>query len=116
MTLEDVFADLYAKYGEELPWGLITDSKSAGMFVVELKKELKDKNGLLHYEINAVARSYAADDVLYRLRCDWQNELYRIYHLTYSEQNSEGFPKYIEFTQIQQVKDYIEQEYVKNYT
>jgi hypothetical protein len=42
-------------------------------------------------------------------------DIYRIYHLTYSEKNAEGFPKYKEFAGILAVKEYIESEFVKGY-
>ena len=79
MTAEEVFYDLNQKYGEELHFRF---EKS----------------------VYAVARSDSNDDVLYLLCGDSRGDVYRIYHLTYSNKNKEGYPRYEEFVSIQAVK------------
>lgn len=41
---------------------------------------------------------------------------YYIFHLTYSKQNSEGFPKYEKLVDIYAEKEFIEKTFYKNYT
>lgn len=42
-------------------------------------------------------------------------EILYIFHLTYSKQNLEGFPKYEKFADIYVVKEFMEQAFIKNY-
>lgn len=41
MTAEEVFCDLYDKYGKDFTWHMIPLSQSNGTLVEELKKEIK---------------------------------------------------------------------------
>ena len=38
MTIEEVFSDLYDKYGEDFNWYMLPLTQADGMFVTELKK------------------------------------------------------------------------------
>ena len=73
MTLEEMFCDLYDKYG-------------------------KDFN----------------DDVLYVVRSGIGRDIYYMFHLTYSAHNADGFPRYVEFTDLFAVKEFIERSYIED--
>ena len=53
----------------------------------------------------------------YHSQTVWEQgaDTYYIFHLIYSKQNLEGFPKYEKFADIYAVKEFIEQKFVKNY-
>lgn len=91
---------LSEKYGDEFNWGIIPENNT---FV----RKLLDETNISDYcSIEAIARSYSNDDVLFL----FNNKVYRIYHLTYSKQNIEGFPKYVEFTDGKAVIEYLEKQ------
>ena len=113
ITAEEAFCELAEKYGEEFTWGMIPFGNRT--FVPELKKEIGENDPLYNELIYAVAKSYVNDDVLFVVGGYRDVDIYRIYHLTYSEKNAEGFPKYEEFAGILAVKEYIESEFVKGY-
>ena len=99
MTAEEVFCDLLDKYGEDFNWHMVPLSQASGFLVEELKKEIGEGHILYHKKIWAVAKCTSTDG----------------FHLTYSHQNIEGFPKYKKFADIQAVKEFIEQSFVQNY-
>ena len=82
MTAEEIFCDLFDKYGEDLNWHMVPLSQSN-------------------------------DDVLYVTGGEQGGDTYYIFHLTYSKQNLEGFPKYEKFADIYAVKEFIEQAFIK---
>ena len=43
------------------------------------------------------------------------NNIYRIYHLTYSTHNENGFPRFMEFVDINKVITYIEKQFIEEY-
>lgn len=93
------------KYGEEFNWGIVPKENG---FVEALKKEVDISQ---YDDVKAIARSYSCDDVLFLL----DNNIYRIYHLTYSMKNINGFPRYIEFFDVKKVVDYIENQFIEEY-
>lgn len=115
MTAEEVFSDLYDKYGEELNWYMIPLSQSGGALVSELKKEIGKEHFLYDKRTWAVAKCESNDEVLYVTGNGFGADIYYIFHLTYAEQNVEGVPKYKELIDIYAVKEYIEQSFVKSY-
>lgn len=56
MTAEEVFSDLYDKYGDDFNWHMIPLSQSGGEFVSELKKEIGKDHFLYDKRIWAVAK------------------------------------------------------------
>lgn len=93
------------KYGEEFNWGIVPQENG---FVRVLSKET---NVSQYEEVQAVARSYACDEVLFL----FDNNIYRIYHLTYSMNNLNGFPRYKEFLDAEKVVEYIENQFIEEY-
>lgn len=55
------------------------------------------------------------DDVLYVTENECGADIYYIFHLTYSENNSDGSPQYTEFKSIHSVKDFIKQSFIQSY-
>ena len=93
------------KYGEDFNWGIVPKENG---FVDELKRE----TDISHYnEVIAIARSYSCDEVLFL----FDNGFCRIYHLTYSMSNLEGFPRYKEFLDAEKLVEYIENQFVEEY-
>jgi len=95
---------------EECNWRTL--SLSDEYFMNELRRELGQEADLFR-KICAVAKSDYNDDVLYLLHSN-KNAVYRIYHLTYSGNNAEGYPEYQEFADIKAVRDYIESQFISN--
>lgn len=115
MTAEEVFSDLFDKYGDNFNWHMVPLTQAGGTFVNELKKEIGQNHFLYDKKIWAVAKCDSNDDVLYVIGDESGSDSYYIFHLTYSEQNAEGFPKYEKFANINAVKVFIEQAYINNY-
>lgn len=115
MTADEIFSDLFDQYGEDFNWYMVPLSQASGTLVKELKREIGKDHFLYHKKIWAVAKCESNDDVLYVTGSGKGTDRYYIFHLTYSVQNSEGFPKYQEFPDIGAVKDYIEKSFVENY-
>lgn len=114
MTVEEIMDKLYHEYGEEFNWHMIPFSQaSRGHFIEELKKELGEDNDFFETDVYAVAKCDSNDDVLYGT--DIANEPWRIYHLTYSSINRDGFPKYIGFASRKEAMEYIRDEFEREY-
>ncbi len=113
MTAEEVFDDLSNKYGDDFNWHILPLSNKT--FVTELKKEIGKEHFLYNEQLWAVAKCDSNDDVLYVAGTDGGKDIYYIFHLTYSEHNAKGFPKYKSFEGIEAVKEYIEQVFITEY-
>ena len=83
-------------------------------FVAELKKEIGRNHFLYNKQIWAVAKCDSNDDVLYLADNGGGTDIYYMFHLTYSECNADGFPRYEKFEGIHAVKGYIEQSLNQN--
>ena len=109
MTAEKLFSDLEEKYDDGFHWHLIplTDD----YFVFELKREIGVNHFLYHTKIWAVAKCDSNDDVLFVTAGKGESEvIYYLFHLTYSDSNMDGYPKYKIFVGIEKVKEYLENE------
>lgn len=115
MSVKKIFCDLFDKYGEYFNWYTVPLSQSNGALVEELKKEIGERHFLYDKEIRAVAKCTSNDDVLYVTSEELGRDIYYLFHLTYSHQNIEGFPKYKKFTDIQAIKEFIEHLFIQNY-
>ncbi len=113
MTVEEVFDELTDKYSEDFNWHMI--SSSNGYFVEELKSEISEKHVLHNKDVQAIAKCDSNDDVLYVTKNENSREDYYLVHLTYSKQNEEGYPRYKIFTELEELKAYIEKVFVKEY-
>jgi len=105
MTLEEMFRDLYDKYGNDFNWYMIPFAQADGAFVAELNKEIGQDHFLYGKKILAVAKCESNDDVLYVLRNGTGRDIYYLFHLTYSAHNADGFPQYEEFADLFAVKE-----------
>ena len=113
MTAEELFCDLYDKYGD-FGWQMIPLTQSGGTLVEELKKEVGKEHLLYHKKLRAVAKCVTNNDVLYVTENGAGEDIYYIFCLTYSGENSKGVLKYREFTNIIAVKEFIERSYIQN--
>lgn len=113
MTAEEVFDNLYKKYGDSFRWRMLPFSEQS--FVAELKREIGSNHFLYDKKIWAVARCDSNDDVLYVTENECRGDIYYIFHLTYTEYNMEGYPRSIELNGIEKVKEYIEKSYVADF-
>lgn len=107
MTAEEAFYNLCKKYGDDFNWHMLPFSNQT--FVAELKKEIGKNHFLYNKQIWAVAKCDSSDDVLYLADNDGGTDIYYIFHLTYMECNTGGFPRYKKFEGINAVNEYIEQ-------
>ena len=96
---------LHDKYGDDFNRGEVPNNN---LFVSELKKETNISEST---QVRAIARCYSNDDVLFV----FNNHIYRIYHLTYSNNNHDVFPIYKEFFDSKNVIDYIEKQFIEEY-
>ena len=110
MTAKEAFHDLSDKYGVAFHWRTLPPADT--YFVKELKRDLGSAHPIFSKSVHAIARSDSNDDVLYRFGDDSGKVVYRVYHLTYSGKNPDGYPRYKEFADIQAVKAYIEEQLV----
>lgn len=115
MTIEEIFCRLSEKYGKEFNWHMIPFTESQGFFVEELKRELGEENAIFDHEVYAVAKCDSNDDVLFLIGVGDTEGTWRIYHLTYSSDNSEGYPQYDEFTSRSCVGDFIENHFINEF-
>lgn len=115
MTIDEIFCNLYEKYGESFNWSMVPLTQTKGFFVNELKKELGCDNSIFQNKVYAVAKCESNDDVLYLIVDDSVEGLWRIYHLTYSYDTIDNFPHYEEFASRQEVGVYIEKKYIDEY-
>ena len=56
MTLEEMFCDLYDKYGNDFNWYMIPFTQADGAFVAELNKEMGQDHFLYGKKIWAAAK------------------------------------------------------------
>lgn len=112
MTAEEVFCNLYEKYGDDFNWHMLPFSNQT--FVAELKKEIGKNHFLYNKQIWAVAKCDSNDDVLYLADNDGGADIYYLFHLTYSKCNADGFPRYKMFEGVNAVKEYMEQSLNQN--
>lgn len=110
MTAEELFSDLYDKYGEKFNWNMIPLSQSNRTFVEQLKKEIGKEHFLYNKRIWAVAKCELNDDVLY-VTGNNGKDLYIILHLTYEEKQDISYPKYELLDNIYEVKEYLIKQY-----
>ena len=113
MTAEEVFDDLSHKYGEDFSWHMLPFTNKT--FVAELKNEIGEHHFLHNKQIYAVAKCDSNDDVLFVADNEDGVDVYYIFHLTYSKVNINGCPQYVKFKGIPEVKEYIEQSYVRDF-
>lgn len=113
MTTEELFCDLFEQYCEAFNWRMIPFTQAGGSLVAELKREIGEGHFLYHKTVWAVAKCEANDDVLYVGGDESDNETYYIFHLTYSNQNAPGFPRYQRFADIYAVKEFFEQSFAE---
>ncbi len=100
--LQNIIDELHKEFGSSFGWTMIPLLQSDGHYVRELKKELGEENELSKEMIFAAARNEASGDVLYFL----PGTVWRIYHLTCSDNNSDSFPLYREFPDIGTLRDF----------
>lgn len=115
MTLQEIFDYLFEKHGEEFNWHMISHTKLQDTFVDELKRELGEENDIFCNKIYSLAKCDSNDDVLFLICNDRVGELWRIYHLTYTSDNLSGFPQYEEFTRINDVGEFIENQFINEF-
>ena len=107
MTLEEIFYDLDRQYGGRFCWRMLPFTDRS--FVEELKREIGENHPLWGKQLWAAAKSDTGDRVLYLT----EEGDYYIFQLTYSEHNQEGFPVCQRFPGIDEVKEALEQETLK---
>ena len=112
--VDEMMDNLYQQYVDEFNWSRISFSNKS--FVEELKRELDPGDVFLSGAVYAVAKCDSNDDVLY-LGVDGLDarELWRIYHLTYSSHNTDGFPRYVEFYSREEVAEYIQDQFASGF-
>lgn len=93
-------------FGEEFDWRLLTTSEK-DYYQKEFRQEIQNEHPLYNIICHAIAKRYSKDDVLFVL----ENDKWIILHLTFSSNNSRGWPKFEMFENCDTVLDFIERQY-----
>ena len=104
MTAEEIFYDLDRRYGDRFHWRMLPLTDRS--FVEELKRKIGKDHPLAEKRLWAVAKCDFDDRVLYLS----EDGDYYIFHLTCSEHNRKGFPRYRRFSGIEETAEAIERE------
>ena len=83
MTLEEMFCDLYDKYGKDFNWYLLPLTQADRAFVVELNKEIGQGHFLSCKKIRAGAKGDSNEDEQYVVRSGKGRDSYYMFHLIY---------------------------------
>ena len=105
--------NLIDRYGKDFNWFEIDKiGKSFGeAFVKEAYKEISRNHPLYRVKLVAIAKCDSNDDVLFKT----DKGQYVIVHLTYTEVNTDRYPRFVVFSTEDEAISYIEQEYRTNY-
>lgn len=106
---ENLYCDLIEKYGDEFNWREIM--KTDNSLLDELNTKLSESHPLYRKIRKAVAKCDSNDDVLFLL----DNDNWVIVHLTYSKSNTDGFPKFKDFSDLPSAMSYIEEQFVSEF-
>ena len=97
---------LIEKYGDDFNWWIPDNMEYLNK---EIQNELVTGHELKGKDLKAVAKCEVNDDVLFQ----GKNKVY-IVHLIWNKGNNK-FPRYIEFSNLEQAINFIEKEYVDEY-
>lgn len=105
--------NLIDRYGEDFNWFETDkiDKRFGEAFVKEAYKEISPKHPLYRVKLVAIAKCESNDDVLFKT----DKGQYVIIHLTYTEVNTDQYPRFIVFSTGDEALSYIEEEYKMNY-
>lgn len=101
-TVSELIAWLEEELGDECDWEEITSSERSNILVRELENELSAEDFSALGVIKAAARCMSRDEVLFCLA----DGRWHVYHLTYSAENTEGFPRFREFENFAALAEY----------
>lgn len=101
--IDKCFDELERKYGEDFCWFRVKPEKSS--FVDEAYREIRQGHPLYGMELTCLAKCEANDDVLFLT----EYGQFVVIHLTYSENNASGYPRYKLLDTHQELKEYLEQ-------
>lgn len=102
LIIANCFKELESKYGEDFCWMKVNAEKNS--FISEAYREIAQDHPLYGMELTALAKSEANDDVLFYT----EHGQFVVIHLTYSESNTSGFPRYKILDTHQELKEYLE--------
>lgn len=105
---------MYDTYGDEFNWWVPSGTET---FIKELITELgADDPFVLDRKISLEAKCESCDDMLFCSAGADGNELWRIYHLTWSHcREKEGFPRRTDFPDRKAALEYIRDSFEKDY-
>lgn len=104
MIIENCFQELENKYGDNFCWYRVNEEHDK--FEVEAYREIGKEHPLFGMTLNCLAKSEKNDNVLFYT----EYGQFVVIHLTYSENNVSGYPKYQLLDTHQELKEYWEQE------
>lgn len=111
MTAEEMFDLLDKRHFGSFTWRMLPFSNHE--FVNELRKELQIDDPIRTNKVlYSVAKKDNSNDVLFLIGSQDGQDIYRIYHLTFSAPNPQGYPKYREFGGTGCVMAFLEAEYL----
>ncbi|WP_373216204.1 hypothetical protein [Ruminococcus sp. 5_1_39BFAA] len=108
MIIENCFCELKNKYGEAFCWNRADREKDA--LVDEVYSEIGQDHPLYGMKLFCLAKHESNDKVLF---CTEYGQ-FVVIHLTYSNKNDSGYPRYKLFDTHQELKKYWEAEIQEN--
>jgi len=106
---DELFGILETKHGDDFNWMNVNERGKS--FLDELNSELISAHPLYRKAQAALAKCDSKDDVLFLL----YDNSYAIVHLTYSRKNTNEFPLYKRFSDLQSALAHIEHAYLSEY-
>lgn len=108
MIIENCFEELERKYGDDFCWFIVDTEKNS--YVSEAYREIAQYHPLYGIKLTVLAKSEANDDVLFYM----EHGQFAVIHLTYSQNQTSGFPRYKILDTYDEVKAYLEQDIQNN--
>ena len=104
-----IFDKLENKYGDDFGWYRVSSEMDS--FVSEAYREIKQDHPLFGLKLSCLAKCEGNDDVLYLT----EYGQFVVIHLTYSENNIPGYPRYKLLDTHQELNEYLEQDVMSKF-
>jgi len=108
MTFDELYGNLYAKYGEKFNWKMLSFIDKT--YIQEAEQEIKKGHFLYGKRLWSVAKCTDNDDVLFVTGNDGK-DLYVILHLTYNDNQDINYPEYVLIDNIYELEKYLIKQY-----
>lgn len=108
MTFDELYGNLYEKYGENFNWKMLSFIDKT--YTQEAEKEIKKGHFLYGKRLWPVAKCTDNDDVLF-VTGNNGKDLYVILRLTYNDNQDINYPEYVLIDNIYELEKYLIKQY-----